>query len=73
MHLIDHNELNPPIMLCPFRSKPDGTPVTCMGEACALWYQPADPDYSGCSAYITAFYARDIAYHTHNRGYHRRE
>lgn len=75
MHLVDHQELDPPTMLCPLRNTPEGRPATCMGEACALWYRSTDEDYSGCSAYVAAFYARDIAYHVSHagNGYYRRE
>lgn len=74
MHLVSHQELEPPMMVCPFRSMPDGTPALCMGEPCALWYRASDEDYSGCSAYITAFYARDAAYHvSRSHSYYRRE
>ena len=75
MHLVDHQELTPPRMACPFRSTPDGRPAECMHERCALWYEATDHDYSGCSAFISAFYARGISYHV-SRGhhpYHRRE
>lgn len=75
MHLVDHQELDPPTMLCPFTRTADGRQRTCMGETCALWYRSTDGDYSGCSVYVAAFYARDTAYYASHAGsgYYRRE
>lgn len=71
VHLIDHDNLTPPTMACPFRSNPDGTTAPCMGEPCALWYRSTDPDYCGCSLFVAAFYACNVSYNT--RSYYRRE
>lgn len=63
MFLTDHNELEPPTMICPLLSTRDGR-TPCMGETCALWYQSADEGYSGCSIFVGAFYACNTSYNT---------
>lgn len=64
MHLVDHQELEPPAMLCPFRTKGDGNQASCMGAECALWYRSKDHERSGCSVFIAAFYSRNVSYYT---------
>jgi len=75
MHIASHMELDEPQMLCPFRTAPDGAADACMGEPCALWYRATDRDYSGCSAFVAAFYACNTSYNTRTDRYqyHRRE
>ena len=64
MYLVDHQELDPPRMLCPFRTTGGGEPAKCMGESCALWYADTNPDYSGCAPFVGAFYACNTSYNT---------
>ena len=61
MFIADHQELNPPRMLCPFRG---GESHGCMGEQCALWYRANDEDYDACSVFIAAFYACSTSFNT---------
>ena len=69
MHTVDHKELDPPMMLCPMLPPDrDGRPRQCTGEQCAMWYRASDPNYSGCSTFITAFYSRSISYHAAQDG-----
>jgi len=62
--LVDHQDLERPAMLCPFRGDGDGSPATCLGEPCALWYRSSDADYSGCAPFVTAFYSCSTSYNT---------
>lgn len=64
MHYGDHIELDPPQMLCPFVRTESGEPDTCMGESCALWYRSTPHSYSGCSLFVTAFYACGVSYNS---------
>lgn len=65
MFYVDHQRLNPPHMVCPMLPAPlpPSAPRQCIREQCALWYQERNPDYSGCSLFITAHAARGIGYH----------
>lgn len=75
MFLVDHQRLDPPAMLCPFARAGDGDTPTCMGEACALWYQSTDGDYSGCAPFVGAFNSVGTSYHARQLAnfYYRRE
>lgn len=72
MFLVDHQDLDRPAMLCPFRSDADGSSATCIGESCALWYRASDEDHSGCAPFVTASYSCSISYYT-RYPYHKRE
>lgn len=64
MFSVDHQELEPPMMLCPFRQTSDGRPCVCMGEPCALWFPSSNEDYEGCAPFVTAFYACSMSYNS---------
>lgn len=64
MFLGDHQRLDQPRMVCPMLPRePSGMRCECLRDQCALWYREKNPDYSGCSLYITAHAARGIGYH----------
>lgn len=67
MFLVDHQDLEQPAMLCPFRNA-----APCIGESCALWCRESNDDYSGCSVFITTSYAKQCSYYT-RYPYHMRE